>query len=562
VIQVFPCCRYTQLPHVSICCTLLTILTFSTPDCKAQIAMSANHNSYVSANSRSKLNNFRYLPKEEDILPPKTSPSKPNSQTTAHADKENQVSWINGVADPPKSPYKSQPSTQVKDVKTVKECPKTPANRIPLADLISNTEDAFKLPGKEQTPEDYISWQHAPQSSGPIGAIPATKSKKRRHSSSPSSSPLKDGSTTKPTESFDMKTFQSVMRTPQSDMAADLWNNYIGKSKLEEGIELPKFANLSSSPQTPFSQRAGRDSSGLRRSLSCNVDWPSSKAKRRRVEGADGVRTARDIFSRSKSNVLDSGNSKKLSFLLDKIQDSLTKSKSNVAAGPPSSPPLCRENVPADRSPSPREGGRKLQAAGRHIPRVAMGEDDVERPCETRQKIKSTGSSSDFGDDFDEDLLALVESSTDPFEDSVKPERVMSHISIDKPGYNPDNSPCPAEHVGGKKLVNPNANTHNDDDEFDDDDDFPESMEDLLAQYDKKTPAQQSKSRPQPVLGLRESGQIDGRKSDLSNQPELLEKSGQGASGDEFDDDDFDVSAIENTILQSGMDSRNQVGHP
>jgi DNA replication ATP-dependent helicase Dna2 len=246
---------------------------------------------------------------------------------------------------------------------------------------------------------------------------------------------------------------------------------------------------------------------------------------------------------------------------LDKIQDSLAKSKSNLAVVPPSSPPLSRENLPADRSPSPRE--RKLHAVGGpHIPRVAMGESDVDRSCETRQKIKTPSSSSEFGDDdFDQDLLALVGSSSDQLEDSAKPERVMAHVSIDKPGYNPDNSPCPAEHVNEKKLINPSTNIQNDD-EFDDDDDFPESMEDLLAQYDEKTPAQQSKSSPQRVLGIQEFGQFHGRKSGVSDQPELLKGPEEGTSGDEFDDDDFDVSAIENTMLQSGMDSRNQVGYP
>ncbi|KAL1964671.1 hypothetical protein VTN77DRAFT_6697 [Rasamsonia byssochlamydoides] len=517
--------------------------------------MTANDNPYITSSTRSKLNNFRYVPTEEEPAHPEKSPSKATSGAAANGDKENQISWMNRVAEPTNSPSKSQPSTQAKEAKPVKECPKTPANRIPLADLISNTEDAFKLaPGKELTPDDYVSWQHVPRSSDPPSVTPATRGKKRRHSSSPTSSPLRKG--------LEGGTKELLLKTPQNDMATDLWNNYVGKSKIEGNVELPpQFANLSSSPQTPLSAKTGRDSSGLRRSVSCNVDWPASKTKRRRIEGREDMRS---IFSRSKSNVLDSGNSKssKLSFLLDKIQESLAKSTRAKTGAPSVSPPQDRGDVSGNRSPSSGEGKRKSQAAGQPIHEATEEAEKSHCQTDAASEAKAQESSSEFGDDdLDEDLLALVESSTDPFIDSTKNQKMMSETSFNKTGFDPEQSPSPAEHGNRQRVSASNADAQKDDDEFDDDDEFPENMEELLAQYDEKTPVKRGNS-PRQVgqesvnstvhIGAAHSSVASGRQVQGSKKSEDI------SSGDEFDDEDFDLAAIEDSMLQSRADACNQ----
>ena len=144
--------------------------------------MATNYNAYVSSSSRNKLNSFRYVQLSENEGPKNASPSKAVSEPLVFPDQENQnTSGQNETADSlPDPPPEIQPSTQTKESKPTKECPKTPANRIPLADLISNTEDAFRLaPGKDQTPDEYVTWQHAPQSSAPSNASPTARGKKR-----------------------------------------------------------------------------------------------------------------------------------------------------------------------------------------------------------------------------------------------------------------------------------------------------------------------------------------------------------------------------------------------
>jgi DNA replication ATP-dependent helicase Dna2 len=524
--------------------------------------MTTKQNSFISANSRTKLGNFRYIPPTEtEMTSPKKSAIEVSDATSANADKENQKSWMNGVAMPPKSPTKSQTSIPLKDSKQSKECPKTPANRIPLADLISNAEDAINLvPEKEMTPDDYISWQPAPPQSS--GAASGTKGrgKKRRHSSSPTSSPGKSCKSGKAKEPFDLKTFQALLKTPQSDIATDLWNNYVGKSKLEGALDIPtKFANLSSSPRTPtISEKTGRDSSALRRSTSCNADWPSSNAKRRRVDGYQGTRAARDIFSRSRSNVLDSGSSRKMSFLLDKIQNSLANSKAFPKTAPPSSPPIQDDRREPSPSPSRSKPNGKF-AAGQHIPEVAMeGNNSVDQP-QTRPKDKASSSSSDFSDDeFDDDILALVESAADPFTDSGKPNDKMSDAPINRSSFNLQQSPCPVQNPNKEKVAASKLQNQSDD-EFDDDDDFGEDMEELLAQYDDKG------SRQNGAI-YSDAKEVKAQTSAISNVSQLGEvtgvQSGTNVSlDDEFDDDELDLDGIDQDAL-NGAEHQDQVGYP
>ncbi|KAL4759092.1 bifunctional ATP-dependent DNA helicase/ssDNA endodeoxyribonuclease DNA2 [Aspergillus foveolatus] len=217
----------------------------------------------ASADSRSKLDAFRYKNNNQNgtaMSPKKTTPHK------GHTNKENQTSWLNGVVEQDKpEPDNRQSLQEGPESKAVKDCPQTPGNRLPLADLIGNAEDAFsRAPmAQEFTPEDYVIWQHAPPSSNPSTQTPATQSKKRRHSSSPSSSPLA-GSKGARKGSFDLQSIQALLKTPQNDLATDLWNNYVAKTAVNvTDLQQPRFASLlSSSPRTPTSARAGQDSSG------------------------------------------------------------------------------------------------------------------------------------------------------------------------------------------------------------------------------------------------------------------------------------------------------------
>lgn len=521
--------------------------------------MAGNSDSYpISSNSRSKLNAFRF--NNQQANNGGKSPTK-SPLRAGHEDKENQTSWLNGVVKPLQSePGKEEPSSEVNEPKPVKECPQTPGNRIPLADLISNAEDAFnRAPGQECTPEDHVIWQHVPASSNPDTlSQPSATRKKRRHSSSPTSSPL-GGSKGERKRSFDMQSFQALLKTPQSDLATDLWNNYLGKASINpEDSFPPHLANLlSSSPQTPATAGTSRDSSGLRRSASCNAEWPTSKAKRRRLNGQE-FGSGRNIFSRSKSNVLESANTKssRLNFLLEKIERSLQNPSVAPAEMSNSSPvPKCKQ-VRWSRSKFPIE--KKVAA---QIPEQGIEDDDeVAHPLVQPNEAEGVGaSSSDFGDDdLDEGFLTLAEASEDPFLELTRPNNYT----------NPMNAQAPVESTMEQRrrqlgtLGDSNHNARVSDsgnrelsfdkalnsDEFDDDFD---DIEDLLAECDGTaglippgpTASEKLLANEQPCIK-----QNTKRPSETEGFNGTSKENLETSSGDEFDDDDFDVEAIEQSM--------------
>jgi len=453
-------------------------------------------------------------------------------------------------------PDKEQPSSQTTEAKQVKECPQTPVNRLPLADLIGNAEDAIsRAPGQEFTPEDHVIWQHVPTSSNPGSVSRSARGKKRRHSATPSSSPLAGNSKYANQEPLDMQAAQALLKTPQNDLATDLWNNYVGKGILNGNDDLPppRLQNLlSSSPQTPASAKKGRNSSGLRRAISCNVDWPTSKAKRRRVDG-DGSRTSRNIFSRSRSNVVDTGNTKTTSLrsLVEKME-SLHK-----APAAPANPP-CSSHVPVHaneqqpiRSISPSENKTALRISER-----ADSEDmtNAARPdSRNLQRTTPQESSSEFeDDDLDMDLLEFADTTLDSF---TKPTQSRNTVYSEKPA--PTNEPVSREphiydHNNGTMPQGTNVRmgtrgAANDIDEFDDDDDeLPENIRMVLDGYDK-TPVS---AKPESSPTLKHAAEINPYKE--SKKPDL-------SSGDEFDDEDFDFEAIEQSMRHPGDNGRNHV---
>ncbi|RHZ68543.1 bifunctional ATP-dependent DNA helicase/ssDNA endodeoxyribonuclease DNA2 [Aspergillus thermomutatus] len=526
--------------------------------------MTGNSNSYpISSNSRSKLNAFRFNNQHTNNggKPPAKSPLK-----AGHEDKENQTSWLNGVVKPLQLESENEePKGEANEPKPAKECPQTPGNRIPLADLISNAEDAFsRAPGQEYTPEDHVIWQHVPASSNPdtISQPSATRGKRRR-SSSPTSSPLGGSTKSARKRSFDMQSFQGLLKTPQSDLATDLWNNYVGKASInpEESFPPPRLANLlSSSPQTPASAGTSRDSSGLRRSVSCNAEWPTSKAKRRRVNGQE-FGNGRSIFSRSKSNVLESGNSKssRLNFLLEKIERSLQKPPVAPTDMSDSSPVPKRKQVRWSRSNSPVE-----RMAAAQMPEKEIEYDDgVAHSLIGPNEVEGVGaSSSDFGDDdLDQDFLDLAEASEDPFLEPTRSDKytnpmklkatVESTVEQPRPqlstlGDSGQNAVAPGS--GNRKpSVHKTVNSDDFDDDFDD-------IEDILAECDGTadlthpgpTASAKQLANEQPCIEPDQKRPYE-TKGFYGISKGTLETS----SGDEFDDDDFDVEAIEQS-MQTG----------
>ncbi|KAJ5089503.1 hypothetical protein N7532_008187 [Penicillium argentinense] len=526
-------------------------------------AMATNNNAHpISSGSRTKLDAFRY---QDAKTAPEKVPSKDGTQP-AHGNKENQSSWLNGVVEPMHtSPDKNDPSpaeSSVNDLKPVKECPQTPGNRIPLADLISNAEDSFDpAPGPEVTPVDHVVWQHIPASSNPdtSSQTPGGRRRKRRHSSSPAGSPSRTYSE-KTKEPLDLQSIQALFKTPQHDLAAELWNNYMDKHVVNGTEDLPpnRLANLlSSSPQTPVSGRTSRDSSGLRRSISCAAEWPTTRAKRRRFNRQDQG-SGRGIFSRTSSNVLDSGKkqSSRINFLLETIEKSLQPPQP-TEMGPLGSSPL-RQRVDAQRcrSSSPITDRKGLGNAGT--------EQALPVPSEENSVIAKTNKfhdlSSDFGDDdLDQDLMDLADASADPF---VEPEKDRNdsdflgssawssyaagklHSSHPKPISTTDDKPS---------IVNEIMNNEpkpDDSDDFDDEYGDLDNFEDILAECHGNT-EQANSFKPQAV-GLATTASAVAAVS-MQGKPNIQAPADVTASSEDEFDDDFDLDAIEQTMKQASQ---------
>ncbi|CAG8236013.1 unnamed protein product [Penicillium salamii] len=522
--------------------------------------MAANNAYPISSNSRTKLNAFRY----KDNQDPNDIPSN-GAETILHDPKKNRQSGPNGVVEPMQksgdggNPPSGEPP--LPDKKPTKECPQTPGNRIPLADLISNAEDSFDpAPGPEVTPVEHVIWQHVPASSNPSSQTPAGRRKKRRHSSSPAGSPSNGKTKKGQKEPLDLQAMQALFKTPQHDLAADLWNNYIDKNMADGADDLPppRLANLlSSSPQTPASARTSRDSSGLRRAMSCNTEFPTSRTKRRRVNRLDA-----GSFPRTSSNV-EAGKPKtsRINYLMDKIEKSIHLTP--VEMGPPGSSPL-RQQMDARRcrSSSPSKDHRL------HGIDEDPGETNSSLPVETnpvRMPVLGESSSEFGGDDLDQDFMDLADAAADPFIEA--PRTMHETTSLNPVGWGvaaaenphtwnsqknpePNNPPC----IPLNTTINERKN--DDSDEFDDDydDDLPGNLEEILAQCDQKPhPVNGSNptTNPPPVNGVKApDAPVNGSLTE-TNPVVPGAKPDLASSDDEFDDD-FDLEAIEQTMKQAG----------
>lgn len=518
----------------------------------------------ASTASRSKLDTFRYKSDNDngtEVPIMRTSPQK------VHTNKENQASWLNGVVEQEESKQNGQQQSQgIAESKTIKDCPQTPGNRLPLADLIGNAEDAFsRAPvGQEFTPEDYVIWQHALPSSNPSTQTPATQGKKRRHSVSPSSSPLASSKGARK-GSFDMQSFQALLKTPQNDLAADLWNNYVAKTGTHiPDLQQPRFANLlSSSPHTPGSAKAGQDSSGLRRSISCNAEWPSSTTKRRKIEEASHRTTkGRTIFSRSRSNIMVPKDLKASNFssLVKEMERSLKKSPSKQAGAPKTTPTTIHNKTRRSRSASPLE--TKITK-----PPASMDEDMVDAPDAPTNKKPLQESSSDFGgDDLDDEFLGLAEASMDPFVESTGIVGTKGVLGAGQGLASERDDQSPGKNDLDLRPRADKESSHNTDykfdvDEFDDDfEGFGDNIDEILAGCDQtssyKGPGaiqQQSPISKRPPPHERTERPVA-----IANGLQNETKEQFTTSSDEFDTDEFDMDCFDQPVPQ-GEDSPDDV---
>ena len=412
--------------------------------------------------------------------------------------------------------------------------PHTPAVRIPIEDLIANTEDAYNCAPPLATPIDHVLWQANPESSDASIVAGATqRSRKRAHSSSPVSSQQRSAHK----DALDLDILHKSLRTPNHDPTQDLWNRYttaIGLKKETKEPTLPAYAHLlPSSPRTPST--TDKDG-GFRRTHSCGVEWPASKTKRRKLDEQHS--RTKELFAASRKDILrrDLSNNTRVGLLLEKIQESLSK-KVDAPESPSSSSPLPDRRSQALVSPTRPQTRARQGSNGPH----GASHSPVKGSPLKHGTSRDTSFSSEFSDEgLDIEAFESVEQALAQTQAEKAARAAMSDHA-----ENALSQPYHDVHVGqtdgvigatsqsrsvGKQApaVPPKTLAATDFDEFDDDDDDEDLMNemlDLAARYD---------SQPQAV-GMTQPPAVE-LISQANTQPKRLETLDE--FDDAFDDDD------------------------
>ena len=286
----------------------------------------------VSAHSRSKLQAYHFSNQNElsakasdDLKFPRGVKGKPIAS-------EQEIESSSPHATP-----RIQTSSQKQGPQAQNECPQTPVGRLPLAELIANGEDLTQT--LNFTPVERVLWGTSARSSdrGNSQETPLLlRSRKRAYSSSLTSSSQKKRILRQLTGdqlSAQNHTQSKALKTPQGDPASDLWKRYSLDIKSHEKRSPTKVNDRSllqsmnsSSPQQPFREFNARDSAGLRRSFSCSMEWPTSAAKRRKLQHDHSHQELSIGSAAAQQAVIRSQKSRsRLSLLVDKIHDDLAR---------------------------------------------------------------------------------------------------------------------------------------------------------------------------------------------------------------------------------------------
>ncbi|KAL8736187.1 MAG: hypothetical protein Q9166_000342 [cf. Caloplaca sp. 2 TL-2023] len=518
----------------------------------------------ASSASKSKLSVFQFHGFPEGSESNGSNPIEPEDQKENQSPSKNQTAMASSQLLPPPPPL-SQRSQ-------LKECPQTPLGRVPLAELIAGVDDNINQ-NLDLTPVERVLWQHVPGSSRYASSHDASATrtgKKRARSSSPSSSSQNETSNhfrnKKP--SFSLQTLEKTLKTPQADPAADLWTRYSLKTGgVRDGSPTrtdPTLAGLlqSSSPQTPGSHLKQRELGGLRRSISCANEWPTSAAKRRRMNHTTNQNQARD--DRLTAQQGENARTSRVSLLVEQIQNSLLKSRTDSLKTMPiipsspspdkhasdhsSSPPGLENHDDDDDGDQEEQEEQKesdptflgdatarleqsesnLTFIGSDAELFEQDESDETLVADQTPLLGLAANASDFeDDDFDDDLLEAVDASMapGPSTDPHVGKRVQSTSSqtIANPIPAPSN-PTVKPTIKVDHDLNPNRNEYSvaftgtalapttakaaytvttqdfDDDDDDDNDMSAADIENLVAAYDRQSPKPRKQS--QQILPL------------------------------------------------------------
>ncbi|KAK2833981.1 hypothetical protein FQN49_006879 [Arthroderma sp. PD_2] len=432
---------------------------------------------FVCSTSRAKLDVFRYAASND------TGTAVGHEMDALNGDNQQPLNTVDELERP----------TQEADTESrpTGPCPETPVHKIPLADLISNTEDAFNnAPGHITTPGDHVFWDHGGSFSRSRMTPTTSRRKKRNRSLSPASSPSyinKKGS-------FTTLASERMMTTPQHDVGADLWTKYVSKGDgLPEG-DVPKLRLsqlVPSSPRTPALTGSAKrkNSSTLRRTNSCTIDWPKSATKGRRAGDDSGPYRFRDGFHRTRTTAEPGKPStSKIGLLVDRIQETFLKHPAEENA-PSSSSPL------PDRSDGFQDDCPELQPSKRM--KFTKSIETPSKPAPARrcqmdvpQQAKTDPESSDYGDDDqDQEFFELAAASTNEvFSATQNYNNIHSHPT--RPPAEPPTLRPDTNYDTFSQLA---KDMSDDSDDFDNDD--YDGMDEIIASYNiNNNPATKTKT--------------------------------------------------------------------
>ncbi|OCK83086.1 hypothetical protein K432DRAFT_196876 [Lepidopterella palustris CBS 459.81] len=437
-----------------------------------------------------------------------------------------------------------QKATQTPKLLQSKTCPpSTPATRLPLADLVGNSNDASRRGVIHNTsPDEQLYWRNvqSPTSSNTITTPAPRRGKKRARSSSPLG-PSQTEPSNFAKEPFDLQGMQQILKTPHADPAADLWNRYTVNATTKttpaasKGIALAQLINESS----PHSSATAGSVSGLRRWASCGLEWPTSVTKRRKTRGAfRGEKgNLEDGYGVSSTDDPMQGKSKlsKVGILLEKIQETMVK------------PPVQNaSSFPSSSSPYPEVGEFCVAPALSPLQRLSRGQrNDIKHGADSRSSpepptpavddneeeqnanLKPT-SSSEYGDvDIDIDMVEAIEANCTAQQNPP----VAAGATIFLEAIQESN---PAD--CSIAIEPPKQDTLGSDDEFglEDEDIFDADLENLASLYD---------ARPDltPAVARDTQGTAAAENILKAPDPPPIINLCEEESSDEFGDDDIDV---------------------
>ena len=365
-----------------------------------------------------------------------------------------------------------------------KDCPQTPNGRLPLAELIANGEDAARL--LVLTPVERVAWNYDPQDVAPFSSsatAPSQNGKRRRNSSSPVSSSQNEAPNhlTAAQPTVDLQHPQQSQKTPHADPAGDLWHRYSLNPK-DRPTELETtFEQLihSSSPDVRSIQMGGIDASGLRRSMSCGMEWPTSAAKRRKIQRSKTTSRG-DEYVAAVAVAVDnpSKSTSRVKFLVERIQDVLAGPTEDETKPSPSSSLRLPNNIGRECEASPLhrfEGKLRLDIAAASQKNLLQGDEAINESYMelssntdiSQERQNDTSNSSDFGED-DIDLEALeaidggaVDGWQKPAVSGLRQDvllQIVRHANLEQSDENPTINenvklePPEREHSGEQRL--------------------------------------------------------------------------------------------------------------